>query len=840
MIRRSLPAVFALMFAAPLLAAPAGQQTLFNFVRPADVVQVATQDASLPQSNAEQTAEGEVLRRVTFNPAARPTLRLTPQTGAWDWSQSGVMSLRIQSAMNWAVTLNVSIQSNDGKTLVSRVDLPAGPAQTLLVPLQPSSPLSQGMKAGPPMPINFEGQRVLLASSAGELDRSQVVSVTLSMDQPKVAQSILLERFGVQDGEAVTKAAYGVLVDAYGQSTRAKWPEKVSSDEQLKSAAAKEQQQLKTWLAEREKQSLDKFGGWTKGLAFKASGFFRTEKRDGRWYLVTPEGHPFYSLGVNTVTPSGNQTYVAGREWMFESLPQPDEPLAGHYGEGDNRGGNGADQGRAYNAGRWYDFYGANLQRLYGEPCAPGSDAKAGIAEAAKADAGEATADKAAAPSADPVATESAAGVAEAAKTGAVEASVENAAEQTSAEPCKVVFDEKRWASHTLDRLQAWGFNTLGNWSSPVFGNADRVPYTLPLSIVGDYASISTGTDWWGGMPDPFDPRFAMATERAVAIAARDHRDDPWLIGYFADNELAWAGPGDDPKARYALAYGTLKMTTDVPAKRAFLKQLRDKYRNQAGLSKAWGIDLPAWELMEDPGFVPPQPSAEYPEIEADFKYFQKVFADTYFKTVSDSLKWHAPNQLLLGGRFAVSTPEAVESCAQYCDVLSFNMYTLQPQDGYDFARLSSLDKPVLITEFNFGSTDRGPFWGGVTQLAKEEDRGPAYANFLKQAMSEPSIVGVHWFQYLDQPVTGRLLDGENGHFGLVGITDLPFQGFVDTVRKSNLQTVDQLGKAAEKARAEAEKAAGNHEGEGGKQGAADKGAEQGAGHAGGHSANGH
>ena len=181
------------------------------------------------------------------------------------------------------------------------------------------------MKAGPPMPMTVDGQRVLLASSAGELDRSQVVSVSLSMDQPKVAQSILLERFGVQDGEAVTKAAYGGLVDAYGQSTRAKWPEKVSSDEQLKSAAAKEQQQLKTWLAEREKSSLDKFGGLDKGPAFKASGFFRTEKRDGRWYLVTPEGHPFYSLGVNTVTPDVNQTYIAGREWMFESLPKPDE-----------------------------------------------------------------------------------------------------------------------------------------------------------------------------------------------------------------------------------------------------------------------------------------------------------------------------------------------------------------------------------------------------------------------------------------------------------------------------------------------------------------------------------
>ncbi|WP_409297260.1 beta-galactosidase [Pseudomonas sp. KCJK8993] len=786
MIRRSLPVVLALSFAAPVLAAPAGQRTLFNFVRPAAVVQVATQDANLPQYNAEQTAEGEVLRRVTFNPTLRPSLRLSPQAGAWDWSQSGLMSLRIQSAMDWALTLYVTIQSHDGQTLASRVDLPAGPAQTLLVPLVASSALEQGMKAAPPMPMTVDGQRILLASSEGQLDRSQVVSVTLSLDNPKASQSILLERFGVQDGEGVVRAVYGSLVDGYGQSTRDRWPEKVASDEQLKSAASKEQQQLKGWLAEREKAPLDRFGGLSQGPAFKASGFFRTQKRDGRWFLVTPDGHPFYSLGVNTLAADNNRTYVAGREWMFSDLPKDGEPLAVYYGDGDNRGGNGADRGRGYNSGRWYDFYRANLQRTYGAPCAA---------------------------------------------AGAAVAAPDQAA------PCAAPgFDQKRWLGHTLDRLQAWGFNTIGNWSAPALGLAARMPYTLPLSIVGDYASISTGSDWWGGMPDPFDPRFAMATERAVAIAARDHRDDPWLIGYFADNELAWAGPGSDAKSRFALAYGTLRLTTDVPAKRAFLKQLRDKYRNQQGLSKAWGIDLPAWELLEDPGFEAPLPSPEHPEIEADYRHFQRVFADTYFKTIADSLKWHAPNHLLLGGRFAVSTPEAVASCAQYCDVLSFNMYTLKPQDGQDFAYLRSLDKPLLVTEFNFGSRDRGPFWGAVTELAREEERGPAYANFLKQALSEPSIVGVHWFQYLDQPVTGRLLDGENGHFGLVGITDVPFQDFVETVRKSNLLALEQLGKATQFARAQAEQVAAS----GSTTESRDAPSATAEAHAGGHSGNGH
>ncbi|MDT4857202.1 hypothetical protein FQZ97_916170 [compost metagenome] len=202
---------------------------------------------------------------------------------------------------------------------------------------------------------------------------------------------------------------------------------------------------------------------------------------------------------------------------------------------------------------------------------------------------------------------------------------------------------------------------------------------------------------------------------------------------------------------------------------------------------------------MEDPGFEPPLPNPEHPAIEKDFQRFQRFYADTYFKTIADSMKWHAPNHMLLGGRFAVTIPEAIESCAEYCDVISFNRYTREPQHGLDMDLLRRLDKPLMITEFHFGSRDRGPFWGGVAEVYKEEERGPAYARFLKKAAAEPLIVGAHWFQYLDQPATGRLLDGENGHLGLVGVTDRPWQGFVGAVRKANLALAAGINKPLER-----------------------------------------
>ena len=137
-------------------------------------------------------------------------------------------------------------------------------------------------------------------------------------------------RFGVsgvelvEDGSAIAPPtvlkAEGFFpwVDEFGQARFAEWPDKVHSREELRTRAEAESRELAaqpTGIPD-----ADRFGGWAKGPQLKATGRFRTEKVNGKWWLVDPDGHLFFSHGVNSAwecAPTG----VTGREKYFEKLP---------------------------------------------------------------------------------------------------------------------------------------------------------------------------------------------------------------------------------------------------------------------------------------------------------------------------------------------------------------------------------------------------------------------------------------------------------------------------------------------------------------------------------------
>ncbi|OOG51272.1 beta-agarase [Rhodanobacter sp. C01] len=676
-----------------------------------DAIAKVTLDQVQRVGAVEHAADGVAQQRYVFQPATQPQIVLAPTSGTWDWSTQGELRLRVQNAMSWAVTLNVDIDgAGAGQHLHAVVGVVPGPAQTLVIPLHATSPRAFGMQVGPPMPFDEAGHAILLATTVeGTLDLHEVHAVRIGMSAPQAAQTLLLGRVETASGDATLRDAYAGIVDRYGQYTRGHWPEKVDSDDALRAA------QVKAGIAQTGivLKDLDRYGGHLDVHGLKPSGWFHTQKLGDRWRLVTPDGHAFFSLGVNAVVADGDRTYVQDREFMFKDLPPDHGEWTAFYGGSDNRRTDqGASAGIGYNHGRWFDLYAANLYRV---------DGKNWLAA---------------------------------------------------------------WRTRTLDRLQAWGFNTIGNWSDDALGSAHRLPYTRSINIAGNYANVSSGYDYWGRMPDPFDPRFVQATEQAVVKATANVSDDPYLLGYFADNELAWAGQG--PQGRLGLAIGTLRGDAKSPAKQAYIAMLKKKYVDPGKLGAAWNLPLTSWDMLQAPGFVPPNPDEAHPAIAEDYSTWLREYADAYFRVVAEAIHRHDPHHLFLGGRFAVNTPEAVAACAQYCDVVSFNVYADLPQHGFDVAAMHKLDKPVLIGEFHFGSDDRGPFGKGVVSVWDERQRGEAYAKFIAAAASDPDIVGAHWFEYTDQPVTGRLLDGENSHIGLVGITDIPFGGFVAAVHAAN------------------------------------------------------
>ena len=109
--------------------------------------------------------------------------------------------------------------------------------------------------------------------------------------------------------------------------------------------------------------------------------------------------------------------------------------------------------------------------------------------------------------------------------------------------------------------------------------------------------------------------------------------------------------------------------------------------------------------------------------------------------------------------------------------MISLNHYSGNV-DGIAVAE--QFDAPVIATEFHFGATDRGMFGGGVVEVANQSERAASYRNYLESALKHPRFVGAHYFQYVDQPVTGRIFDGENYNIGFLDVADRPYPELVE------------------------------------------------------------
>lgn len=105
------------------------------------------------------------------------------------------------------------------------------------------------------------------------------------------------------------------VVDEFGQWIPGEWGRKVKNVEQLKKEWAGEEAGLK-----KGEYGLGRFGGYL-NTQVKATGFFRVEKIDGRWWFVDPEGHLFFSTSSTGMGNGGGDSRIQGRESYYAAMP---------------------------------------------------------------------------------------------------------------------------------------------------------------------------------------------------------------------------------------------------------------------------------------------------------------------------------------------------------------------------------------------------------------------------------------------------------------------------------------------------------------------------------------
>jgi hypothetical protein len=317
------------------------------------------------------------------------------------------------------------------------------------------------------------------------------------------------------------------------------------------------------------------------------------------------------------------------------------------------------------------------------------------------------------------------------------------------------------WRQQTAALLRAWGFNGVGAWSDDRFaaGDEPRLVYTPMLNFMSGFGRERGGlTQEPGHLGYPnrcifvFDPAFeAFADRHAQRLAAR--KDDPYLLGYFTDNELPF--PRDSLDRHLALA-------DDDPGHLA---------------AAAW------WK--ERGGKTP---------SDADRADWLEFVVDRYLGIVCRAIRKHDPNHLVLGSRLYgpdLRSAAVWRAAGRHLDVVAVNVYGVwTPTAGQVGGWADWSGRPVLVSEWYAKGDDAGlaNTSGAGWTVATQRERGCFYQNFALGLLESRACVGWHWFRYLDNDPEDRAADPSNrdANKGIVNLRYEPYAPLVEAMAELN------------------------------------------------------
>ncbi|WP_440876104.1 beta-galactosidase [Thalassotalea sp. PLHSN55] len=665
----------------------------------------------------------------------------------WDWSDHGDfgVALDIANPLNSSAHVYVSVKDQHGAAHNRSFAIAKNSADAYVIELKGQDLTTEtGIRSNPPS-WQDDYIPVIWRYGVKNIDLSKVKSIAFKITGVGEDKALTFDNIRLVQPKKVNQDYLVGLVDKFGQSTSIDFVNKVSNNAELIAISNKEQAQL----SEQVLAGRSKFNGWADGPQLKATGYYRVEKYQGKWSLVDPQGYLFFSNGIANVRMANTST-ITGYDFDPSTIVQR-QP--GDLTPEDSVGLNQAPE-KAWptrfessdlraNMFTWLPKYGEAMAEHFGYR------------------------------------REIHTGVIPRGETYSFYQA--NLARKYQTNDLEEI--NQQWRDTTIKRMQSWGFTSFGNWIDPSYYQLDKYPYFANGWIIGNFKTVSSGNDYWSPLPDPFDPEFALRADATVQQIALEVNKSPWCIGVFIDNEKSWGQMGS-VETQYGVVLSALALNAKTsPTKAHFSQLLKAKYADIAALNRAWQSQYASWQVVDEGIKLTEFNQA----MVSDFSTFLYEFGRQYFSVVKNSMREYMPNHLYMGVRFADwgMTPELRQAAAETADVVSYNYYKEVINDDF-WQFLADLDRPSIIGEFHNGALDSGLLNPGLIHAASQEDRGKKYAEYVNSAIDNPYFVGTHWFQYIDSPLTGRALDGENYNVGFVSVTDIPYQPLVDAATKVN------------------------------------------------------
>jgi len=352
---------------------------------------------------------------------------------------------------------------------------------------------------------------------------------------------------------------------------------------------------------------------------------------------------------------------------------------------------------------------------------------------------------------------------------------------------------ETNWAAETLRRLKAWGFNTLAAGHSPALRH-QGLPHIEFLSLGSAFAGHDDlcPRTTWTGFPNVFSADWARHCDLVARRACAPNANDPWLLGYFFDNELEWLGKTWKPDGLFPEVW---KKPADHTGKQAWIALLQ-KETTIARFNAEFGVQFADFAALA--ADVTPRPARGEPGAELA-KAWARLVAEKYFATCAAAIRRHDPNHMLFGCRFAGSAPEIWDIAGKYCDVVTVNIYPFidvergVPEKEFFKVRdwQNAAGKPFAVTEWSFPALDAGlpSRHGAGMRVDTQAQRAKCFTHYQDFLFRLPYVVGSSYFMWLDEPALGiSSTFPEDSNYGLINGNDEPYPLITAAAAKLNAE----------------------------------------------------